>query len=300
MKNALIYFYNIYLEELEKINDNYYFSYKNRDFVIHKYKRGIEEAISIYELNKEMLESGIITYEIILTKENNVLFFDDQSYYLLMKVPNIKNRLITIDDIIRFNYVPKTKRDLLDKSRWNYNWEQKIDYIEYQFSQMSKKYKNINNSINYYIGIWENAISYYNDNVILKTEYKFVSHIRIGVSTDLLEFLNPLNLIVDYKERDIGEYLKSFINNEKYTFDKLKTIMNKLSKDKNDVARLISRLMFPSFYFDKYEEIVLNEENDEKILYITEKSNIYENFLRFVFNFYSNLGLPYVEWLFIK
>ncbi len=82
MKNALIYFYNIYLEEIEKINDNYYFSYKNRDFVIHKYKRGIEEAISIYELNKEMLESGINTYEIILTKENNVLLL--YLYYITL------------------------------------------------------------------------------------------------------------------------------------------------------------------------------------------------------------------------
>ena len=138
MKNALLFFYNIFLEEIEKINDNYYFTYQNSDFVVHKYIRNIEEVINIYNLNKEMLQNNIITYEIILTKENNVLFYEETSYYLLMKLPNIKNRIITIDDVLSFNYVSKNNYNLLDKSMWNVNWEKKIDYIEYQFSQMAK------------------------------------------------------------------------------------------------------------------------------------------------------------------
>ena len=131
MKNALLFFYNIFLEEIEKINDNYYFTYQNSDFVVHKYIRNIEEVINIYNLNKEMLQNNIITYEIILTKENNVLFYEETSYYLLMKLPNIKNRIITIDDVLSFNYVSKNNYNLLDKSMWNVNWEKKIDYIEY-------------------------------------------------------------------------------------------------------------------------------------------------------------------------
>lgn len=245
-----------------------------------------------------MLQNNIITYEIILTKENNVLFYEETSYYLLMKLPNIKNRIITIDDVLSFNYVSKNNYNLLDKSMWNVNWEKKIDYIEYQFSQMAKKYKNINEGINYYLGIWENAISYYNDNVILKQEVKFICHKRLEVNTDLLEFLNPLNFVIDYKERDIGDYLKSYIINEKYTYLKLKSILNKLSHDRNDVARFITRLMFPSFYFDKYEEIIINEEEDKSILYFNTKINSYEDFLRFIFNYYKNLGLPYLTWLF--
>mgnify|MGYP000000035830 FL=1 len=298
MKNALLFFYNIFLEEIEKINDNYYFTYQNSDFVVHKYIRNIEEVINIYNLNKEMLQNNIITYEIILTKENNVLFYEETSYYLLMKLPNIKNRIITIDDVLSFNYVSKNNYNLLDKSMWSVNWEKKIDYIEYQFSQMSKKYKNINEGINYYLGIWENAISYYNDNVILKQEVKFICHKRLEVNTDLLEFLNPLNFVIDYKERDIGDYLKSYIINEKYTYLNLKGILNKLSHDRNDVARFITRLMFPSFYFDKYEEIIINEEEDKSILYFNTKINSYEDFLRFIFNYYKNLGLPYLTWLF--
>lgn len=297
MKNALIYFYNIFLEDIDKINDNYYFKYQNNDFVIHKYTRNIDEIISIYNLNKEMLQNNIITYEIILTKENNILFYEDNNYYVLMKLPNIKNRLITINDILSFNYVPKNNYNLIDKSMWNNNWEKKIDYIEYQFSQMSKKYKNISKGINYYIGIWENAISYYNDNVSIKQEVKFVCHKRLEVNTDLLEFLNPLNFVIDYKERDLGDYLKSYIINEKYTFDKLKSILNTLSHDKNDVSRFISRIMFPSFYFDLYEKIIINEEDDKEILFLYNKINNYEEFLKFVFKYYKTLGIPYLTWL---
>lgn len=297
MKNALIYFYNIFLEDIDKINDNYYFKYQNNDFVIHKYTRNIDEIISIYNLNKEMLQNNIITYEIILTKENNILFYEDNNYYVLMKLPNIKNRLITINDILKFNYVPKNNYNLIDKSMWNSNWEKKIDYIEYQFSQMSKKYKNISKGINYYIGIWENAISYYNDNVSIKQEVKFVCHKRLEVNTDLLEFLNPLNFVIDYKERDLGDYLKSYIINEKYTFDKLKSILNTLSHDKNDVSRFISRIMFPSFYFDLYEKIIINEEDDKEILFLYNKINNYEEFLKFVFKYYKTLGIPYLTWL---
>ena len=44
---------------------------------------------------------------------------------------------------------------------------------------------------------------------------------------DLLEFLNPLNFVIDYKERDIGEYLKSFVINNNYSVDQLKSFKRK-------------------------------------------------------------------------
>ena len=49
---------------------------------------------------------------------------------------------------------------------------------------------------------------------------------------------------------------------------------------------------------DKYEEIIINEEEDKSILYFNTKINSYEDFLRFIFNYYKNLGLPYLTWLF--
>ena len=80
------------------------------------------------------------------------------------------------------------------------------------------------------------------------------------ISWSLYSSLSETSLFTSF---DISS---SLLINEKYTFDKLKNILNKLSHDKNDASRLITRIMFPSFYFDKYEEIIINEEDDKSIL----------------------------------
>ena len=64
------------------------------------------------------------------------------------------------------------------------------------------------------------------------------------------------------------------------------------------IITLVLIAVITSFYFDKYEEIIINEEEDKSILYFNTKINSYEDFLRFIFNYYKNLGLPYLTWLF--
>ena len=96
MKNALIFYYDIYLNEVIKKENNYYFTYSTFDFVVEEYNRDLEEIESLYMLNQELLELGIDTYKIILTKENNLLFFYEEHYYILMKIPKIENRYIKI------------------------------------------------------------------------------------------------------------------------------------------------------------------------------------------------------------
>lgn len=298
MKNALIFFYNLYLDEIKKINNNHYFSYQNNDYVISLYNRDISEITDLYQLNVEMLQNGVNMYQIIPTKENSLLFYYENNYYVLMRIPMIKNKVITFDDILSFNYLTQNNKfNKLDKSNWPIFWEQKIDYVEYQFSQTFKKYKNLNDTIYYYIGVWENGISYYNDNVNNSILNKYVCHKRIGVETDLLEFLNPLNFVIDYKERDLGEYLKSYICGKKYTYDNLSLMLDKLSKDRNDTMRLISRLLFPSFYFDIYESIIFDKEHDDKILDIDKQYKNYEEFLKFIFKYYQTLNIPSIDWI---
>ena len=74
MNNALLFFFNINVSEIKKINNNYYFRYLNSDYGVYFYERDIEEALEIYYLNLELIASGFGGYEIILTKDNEVLF----------------------------------------------------------------------------------------------------------------------------------------------------------------------------------------------------------------------------------
>lgn len=295
MNNAILFFYNINVQEIKKINDNYYFTYLSNNYVIYSYKRDITEAESIYNLNLEMLSKGLIGYEIVLTQNREILFIHGGTYYILMKFPNIKNRVITYEDVISFYFpTPKNKFLNLDKSNWGYNWSGKIDFIEYQFSQVKNKFPILENSIDYFIGVWENAISYFNDNVTFLEE-KFVCHKRVDTKMDLLEFLNPLNFVIDYKERDKGEYLKSYVINNNYSSVQLKKLLQGSSK--NNIILLISRILFPSYYFDLYEDIVLKEKNEEEIVKMIEKRKNINNLLKYIFENFSNYNIPYIEWI---
>lgn len=297
MKNTLVFFYNIYVDDLKKISDNYYFIYQNNNYAVFLFDRNIEEAKEIYSLNLEMLNNGVPVYKIILTKDNNILFLFEEKYYILMQIPYIHNRIITFDDLVNFNFVPQQKYKSIDKSAWNMSWPKKVDYIEYQFSQVHHKYPIIEESINYYIGIWENAISYYNNNSD-ENNIKFVSHKRITVNSDLLSFYNPLNIIIDYKERDIVDYLKSYVYTNNWTKDNLYKFLNKFTNV--NIIRFISRSLFPSNYFDLYEDIVLGNSEELEINQIIKKNNIYERYLNYVFLFYKRYNIPLIEWIIKK
>ena len=95
MNNAILFFNDINIQEIKKINNDYYFKYLNNNYVIYSYIRDISEIDHIYNLNLELLQKGLIGYEIIPTKTNDIVFSYEDRYYLLMKMPNIKNRIIT-------------------------------------------------------------------------------------------------------------------------------------------------------------------------------------------------------------
>ena len=301
MKNALLFYYNIEISNnnLKRINDNYYFTYQSSNFIIEKYNRNAEDIIELYSLTEEMINNNIPLYRIIPTNNNNnILFLYEGNYYILMIMPNVLNRIITYNDVINFNYIPVNKKyRIIDKSAWTTFWSKKIDYIEYQFFQIEKKYPIIKESINYYIGIWENAISYYNNNIILDNNFKCVCHKRLSSKTDLLSFLNPLNLVIDYKERDVSEYIKSFVFNEKYTEKNIETFLNEVPINRGNIIRLIARILFPSNYFDLYESIIYENVSEEKIKSLIDNKKNYLFLLKAVFNYFEKYDIPIIDWI---
>lgn len=294
MNSAILFFYDINILEINKINDNYYFNYAYNDYVVYLYKRDIEEISTLYYLNLEFVSSGYNGYEIILTKDRNILFLYENKYYVLMKVPNIKNRVITYSDVVNFLYFPRINVKKIDKSNWGSTWANKIDFIEYQFSQVKNKNKIIDSSIDYFIGIWENAISYFNDNVILGLE-KCLCHKRVTCDMDLLEFLNPMNFVIDYKERDVGDYLKSYVTMNNFTVNILDKYL--YFSDRNRVILLITRVLFPSYYFDMYEEIILTNIEEEKLLPLIESRNNVLFLINYLISKYVNLNIPIIFWI---
>ena len=294
MNNAILFFYNINIQEIKKITNNYYFTYLNNNYGIYLYNRDPKEQEELFNLNSELLMQGLVGYEIIPTKDKQIIFIHENKPYILMKLPNIKNKIITYEDIINFKLSIDTKKyKIIDKSNWSTNWSNKIDFINYQFSQVQNKYPVIENSIDYFIGIWENAISYANNNPIIKE--KTLAHKRITTKTDLLEFLNPLNFIIDYQERDVGEYIKSYIMTKNYSNDIIYQKIKNLPK--NSIILIITRILFPSYYFDIYEDIILKNRKESELKDIINKRNNITKLLNYIFDKYTNYNIPYIEWI---
>ena len=291
MKNKILYYYNIYISTLNTDHENYSFIYNNNNYYLKFFDRPLEDLNYLYELNQDMLHNGFIVHKIIPTINQNLVIFIDDKPYVLLQIAKFINRKIVINDILSYNYIPNSKLiNNFHKPNWSKLWENKIDYIEYQFSQMNKKYSLLNESINYYLGMWENAISYFNNRVNANSKV-LVCHHRININDTLNNFYDPLNFVIDYKERDIGEYLKSYIITKKV----IPTI-NYLSN--YNPYLLISRLLFPSYYFDLYEKIISGTIKEREIIDITDLSTFYENFLKDVFSYYN--GTIPISWLIKK
>ena len=56
-----------------------------------------------------------------------------------------------------------------------------------------------------------------------------------------------------------------------------------------------ARMLYPTYYFDIYEEIITDREKEEKLLKILDKVNDYENILKQIYRQIKNL--PTIDWL---
>ena len=104
----------------------------------------------------------------------------------------------------------------------------------------------------------------------------------------LLEFLNPLEFVVDSRMRDLGEYLKSYIFSYNFSKGNIEGMLEFFKIDREEVILLISRLLFPSYFFDNTDNIT-----DE---YIKKRSNI-TSLIRFIFNKYKDYNIPFISWI---
>lgn len=213
--------------------------------------------------------------------------------YILIKKSNITyNNLL---DYYEKNYI-SINNPIIDHSNWVYLWSKKIDNIEYQLRHIENKFLILSSSVNYYIGIAENAILYVKESLegIDFNPLKKISHIRILEN----EINNPQNIIIDYESRDIAEYLKYIFFNDSYSYDEIDKIFSKFNFDELSLKLIYGRLLFPTFYFDMYDKIVTNLQEEKKIINIINRSEEYEDYLE---NIYSLIcrhkKIPKITWL---
>ena len=303
MNNIIDYYYGFQPIELVFKDDKYFFNFKNKYYVLEKVNRPISDIGALYNLNKVMLERNILVHKIILNKENNAISYIDNKPYILMELFINKDARIKLSDLCYINNSSFLIEfdNTLDRHNWISLWEIKNDYFETQINELGKKYPNLCTYANYYIGLAENAISYMKKvNEIKEDTFISVCSKRIGFDDDLFSLYNPLNFIYDYRVRDACEYIKSCFFNNMNALSLVKEYFENNYLSYKEALLFFARLLYPSYFFDLYDDIV-NKELDEKLIdAVTNKAHEYELFLKDIYFYISNMYkryIPCIDWI---
>ena len=297
MKDLLNYYYFLNVDRINNQNRTYYFTYQNNYFAFFKFDN-LELIDSLLSLNNYMIYNNYKISKIILNRNNQALTFYENHHYCLILITNPNKSFIDIFEIINFNKKLLWFKDsILNRSNWYFLWTRKIDNIEYTIKHLMHKYKLLYQSIYYYIGLSENAISYLKI-INVSNDNLSISHQRVKFNDTKIDFYNPLNLIIDYRVRDLAEYIKSCFFDKKMS---VLDIINKLKKIKMtnvDYIYLYIRLLFPTYYFDLYDLIISEEIKEENILEITKYQEDYEYLLYEVYSLIkTRVNIIGIEWI---
>lgn len=298
MKNAINYYYNLNPIEIRQTNKMYKFKIDNNYYTLIEVEDDIKKINEIYDIAKKLNMRGIYTHDIILNLQNNIITYINNNTYLLLKTYNEMNEEITLENIIQFSNVTKNIIDKSDLKRnnWYELWINKIDYFEYQVNQLGKKFPLIRESFSYYAGMLETGISLLiNTNLInINT---CICHNRIKKNNTLFDLYNPFNFIVDSRIRDAAEYFK-----EQFKYkDPYSDIINYLeynNLEADEIVLFYIRMFYPSFYFDLYEDIMSNKQEEKELKKILDKTEEYETLLKRLYIYINNrVKLPDIEWI---
>lgn len=286
MKDMINYYYNFNVESVEDWDTIYTFKWQNENFYFVPLKRSERELIDLTLVSKELKTRGIECHDLIINKFGKLITNVYEANYILLKPIGNIDEEYDLQSMIKINnsLVLNPNKSNLYRNSWAKLWSDKIDYFEYQVHELGRGKEIILDSFSYYIGLGENAISYI-DNTNRK--YKktgldriCLSHRRIKYPNYKLNYLNPLSFIFDLEVRDIAEYIKSafFVGENALSYLKEALAITKFSI--YSLELLYARLLYPSYYFDIYEKIMNNEEEEEKLISIIEASDAYEDFLK--------------------
>ena len=287
MKETIMYYYNIDVDVLEENDGKYHFKYQNRDYFFVFYNRNLEELEDIITCVFNMKVKGILVNDIIMNINGSFLTSINGFNYILMSVVNPKEEFDIFDIVnIASKLHLNNKTSKLYRNNWGTLWMQKIDYFEYQIRELALNKPVVKDSFSYYIGLAENAISYVNN---INARFPNVSsavvlaHRRVFYPNYKLNFFNPLSFIFDLEVRDVAEYLKAMffaIDTEYEALEDLKSYLSIRSLSVYDASMLYARLLYPSYYFDIYEEVMNKERDEEDLVSVIKKADLYEDFLK--------------------
>lgn len=299
MKNALQYYYHLSVDEIHQTDGIYKFNIQDQLYALIPFYENLEYANEVYKLSIKLLQKGIYCHQILLNQEQKIVTMINNNPYILLKSYSNLDKKITLEQIIQFTSSTKEVEytDYLRRDKWEILWSEKIDYFEYQINQFGKSHPKIRESFSYFVGLAETGISVLSQ---FQTDYKNlgVCHKRIKKNQTLFDLYNPLNFVIDWQVRDVSEYFKeSFVRNKNILSD-IQYYLTHTVLTTYEYQMFFARMLYPSFYFDLYEEIINGNKEDDLIDPIIQLASDYESLLKKLYIWMSGFTtLPDIEWL---
>ena len=290
MKNAIYNFYNIKVDEIGTIGNNYYFYIGDDFFIFYLVENDLEVVKKTYEY---FIINNLYCHRIIENKDRSLFSNIENKNYALLKVKGILNYEIKFEEF-KFYKIDGKPHD------WGELWGERLDYYEIQLRELGYNYQTLLNSFGFYAGITENAILYYNLTLDkFKEDYVVsIQHNRMNFPCYEINYYNPLNFVIDYNVRDIAEYIKSYIISDAFNIDDIIDLINKINFNKLTFNLFYSRLLYPTFYFDIFDKIILNNGNENDVIIILDKLDEYLFTLKQIYlNFNEKYEMFNIEWL---
>ncbi|MEG0026384.1 MAG: hypothetical protein RR847_04345 [Bacilli bacterium] len=296
MKNAINYYYNLLPNNIHQRNKEFFFNVGVDNFILKPINKELNDINNLYEITLNLLRQNVYTHQFIFNKNNNLITLINEKWYVVLKVYITNKRKIVVNDIVFFSQIIINMDSLkIKRDSWYVLWSKKIDYLEYQVSQLGKKFPLIRESFSYFVGLSENAISLVRDinNIDLK-----VAHKRIIKSNSLFDLYDPFNFVIDTRIRDICEYFKSCFFEGDDVFTDIKLYVESSQLTVNECLLFLGRMFYPTFYFDIYEDILLGQNKEKQLLKIINRISDYEILLQEIYSYLKRLMMiPEIEWI---
>ncbi len=294
MKNVILFNYNLDVQNFMVVGEDYSFYIDYEKFYMMKVRRPKED---IEEIKKIVNNFPKDFHKIVINRFASIYTSFEGSEYVLLKLSTPEHNEVDLKEIIANQKEYEAVSSPINRTMWNKLWEEKVDYLEYQVSELATPHKIISGSFSYYVGLAENAIEYFN--MLNPKEAKtYVSRRRLKSPEYTLEYYNPLNLVIDYRVRDIAGYLKAEFFNRDDVMREIDIMVDKSILTPLEYNLLFCRLLYPSYYFDAMQKVLETNKNENDLLKYIEKVDDYEKFLNEVYKkFSSKCSMIKIDWL---
>ena len=290
MKNYIFKYYGIKIDKIYEKNDRKYFFINNNKYYVIESNKDEMYINMLAELTNKLFINNILAYTFILNKENKYYSIRNKNKICILKVNELENDLL-FKDLIKFQMVMSNLPDYDIISEW----ENIIDTIEKEIIEYNKEFPLIRNSINYFIGLGENAIELLNTyNSDIKKNNDSIGHI---VENGEFNLNNPFLFIKTNRMYDISNYIKYKFYNNKIDYSEIERILEMINSDYERIF-LFASLLYPSFYFDTLKEIINNKVPEKNIKKYIDKAKDYKNLLVYIQRIFKNVNeICLINWI---